>query len=103
MYFKKFLERYFDIEKSIVFNEDTDKEKRYPLERFELYEKGEDSEFIFSLTIENGTEEEALERRLKGLTHYRIGNIYSCLEHNTVMEEKELRRIIKKGLYFKSK
>jgi hypothetical protein len=100
MYFKKFLERYFDVEKEVIF-EDTDKDKCFPLERFELYEKGEDSEYMFSLTLEPTSEEEALERRMAGLTYYRIGNVYSSLTHNAIIEEKELRKIIKNKSYFK--
>lgn len=102
MYFKKFLERYFDVEKSIVFAE-TDKDKRFPLERYELSERDNDCEFMFSLTLVCGTEEEELEKRISGLTNYRVGNVYSGLIHDAVMEEKELRKLIKSGNYFKKK
>lgn len=100
MYFKTFLERHFDVEESVVFGEE-DKQKVFPLKRFELYEKGEDCEYMFSLTLDVGTEEEELERRISGETNYKVGNVYSALQHGMVFEESLLRKMIKKGEHIK--
>ncbi|KFW97593.1 hypothetical protein [Pectobacterium carotovorum] len=86
MHFTNFLTKYFDVE----INTEFDPSSESNLTKIWLYEKGEDCEPVLILTqVYN----------VSGA--WRIGNVSSKLEHDTQMQEKELRHVVKSGSYKK--
>lgn len=70
------LAKQFDVEISTKTEEGT------ILTVLEVYEKDNDCEFMFSLTTADDVS-------------YTVGNVYSTLEHGTVLTEKELKVLLK--------
>lgn len=96
MHLETYLKKYFDIEVEMV---KTDFSNEKDIKSICVYEKGEDAEPAFVLyDVDLLLDEEGhFERRANMENTLRIGNIYSKLNHGSLIKEKELRKLIKSG------
>lgn len=93
MKLNNYLAKFFDID--VIFDTDSalnDTQDTQKVEHIWVYEKGEDCEPLLILIDVTGS----LVPAADGKT-YRVGNIYSNLQHGQLLTEKEVKNAARKG------
>lgn len=90
MKLSNYLAKFFDTD--VIFDTDSALNDTQKVEHIYVYEKGEDCEPLLILIDVTGS----LVPAADGKT-YRVGNIYSNLQHGQLLTEKEVKNAARKG------